>query len=65
MRATRGDQETFNSLRREYADAFEELPIKYNHQRLGLPTNPITEETKIIHWTGSAGKEILRAKLAQ
>lgn len=65
MRATRGDQESLDALRKHYPESFEELPKIYNHQRLAIPTNPITEETRIIHWTGPTGKAILRNKLAQ
>jgi len=56
-RQYRGDQETFEVIKNFYS--IKEIPKEYNWLRLAEPKDNV----KCMHWTGTAGKKIIRSKI--
>ena len=62
----RGDQEVLHDILKddEWRKHIKVMPLEYQWLRLLLARNIDSPDKKIIHWTGPAGKTIIRKKIS-
>ena len=64
----RGDQEVLHSLIHQKQNLMKQvslMPMEYQWLRIQLARGQDNSNKKIIHWTGPAGKEIIKKKINQ
>ena len=60
----RGDQELlWDLVGKDYDKKISIIPEKYNRLRMSLDSEKVHHDTRIIHWTGEAGKKIIEHKM--